>query len=323
MRIRIIGMTNFSIFFVASLCSLLLPPAAHAAECDPAPLPLRDITANSFYTDAHHSIVDPDRHAENIASVKPFEDYGRRVVAMADKQLTHSCALTWLAAWASADAMMGKMSSGQAYYEREWMLSELALAYAKVKNDATLDQATQIEAWFKRITTAVIVHVDAHKGKRNNHYYWAGLAVAAAGRVTSNDDAIHWGRGVFEYAMNQINDDGSLPNEMDRASRATNYHLFAAEPLVMLSAILHMDSTKLDKLVEFCTTIIANQDIITKRTGFAQEAVKSTGYDWLTVYARHHSSPAVDALLQKLDHRPAISRLGGQLTQPNPLETMP
>jgi poly(beta-D-mannuronate) lyase len=293
---------------------------AAAASCSPAPRPERDITANSFYTDAHHSIPDPVRHAQNVSSVKPLEDYGRQVVRMADEPENHSCAVAWLLAWAEADAMMGTMSSGQAYYEREWMLSELALGYAKVKDRATPDQAKTIEGWFNRLAAAVIAHVDAHKGKKNNHYYWAGLAVAASGRVTGNNEATEWGRQVFLYAMDQIEDDGSLPNEMDRAARATNYHLFAAEPLVMLGAILQTDSPKLAKLVSFCVRIIADQDIVAKRTGFAQEPVKPSSYAWLAVYAHRHHSPEVDALLQKLDHKTAVSRLGGQLTRPNPLE---
>lgn len=319
MPLLVIGRTNLSKIAVF-LAFSALTPVAMAAPCGPAPHPEHDIVANSFYTDAHHSIVDQAKHDQYAASVKPLEDFGRAVIHMADKPQERACAVAWLTSWAEADAMMGTMSSGQAFYEREWMLSELALGYAKAKPAASPEQAKAIEAWFNRITAAVTAHVDAHKGKRNNHYYWAGLAVGAAGRVTGNDEAIRWGRRVFDYAMDQIEDDGSLPNEMDRASRASNYHLFAAEPLVMLGAILHTDSPKLAKLITFCVTIIKDQDIVVKRTGFAQEKVKANGYDWLTVYARRHPTPEIDALLKGLDHKPAVSRLGGDLTSPNPLE---
>lgn len=299
--------------------------APAAVACDQAPAPQRDITANSFYTDAHHSIVAPDKHAQNVASVEPLEDFGRVVVAMADKPdgESHACAVNWLAHWAAANAMLGSMSSGQAFYEREWMLAELALGYAKVKVAASPQQAKIIDAWLTRLAAEVVKHVDAKKGKRNNHYYWAGLAVAATGRVTGDEEATRWSRKVFDDAMAQIEDDGSLPNEMDRASRATNYHLFAAEPLVMLAAILSADSPKLAKLVTFCLAIINDQGIIARRTGFAQEPVNPSGYDWLAVYARRHPAPEIDALLRQSGRKPHAARLGGSLVTPHPLETAP
>lgn len=323
MPISIFGRTNLAVFRLTSTFLLAVSVTAAAqAACAPVPAPQRDITANSFYTDAHHSIVDPARHDQNVASVKPLEDFGRQIVKLADRRdgASHTCALNWLVHWAEGEAMLGTMSSEQAFFEREWMLAELSLAYGKLQAAAPPQQRRVIDAWLVRLAGEVMPHVDHKKGKRNNHYYWAGLAVAAAGRVTGHDEAIAWGRKVFDYAMGQIEEDGALPYEMDRAGRALNYHLFAAEPLVMLGAILPADSPKLAKLVQFCLTIIKDPDVITKNNGFQQKTIKPKSYDWLAVYARRHPSAEIDALLSHMSHKPAASRLGGLLIEANPLE---
>ena len=106
---------------------------------------------------------------------------------------------------------------------------------------------------------------------------------------------------------------------MNRARRALAYHLFAAEPLVMMSAILNADSPRLDALVAFCLKGIEDPGLLAKRTGVAQEAVKPSDYAWLHVYARRHPSPVIAALLSG-NSRPFVTRLGGALDSPNPLE---
>ena len=120
-------------------------------------------------------------------------------------------------------------------------------------------------------------------------------------RPHQDPDAIEWGDRVFDYAMDQIEPDGSLPNEMKRAGRALHYHLYAAEPLAMLSSILDRDSPKLDKLVALCIAGIRDPTQFEQRTGVTQEGIVQSDFVWLLVYARR--TPSFDMTGPSHQHR--------------------
>src|SRR5437588_4477164 len=83
--------------------------------CENPVAPMRDIRADSFYSDPEHSIIDPARNAARLVVVKPLQDFVSGVARMADRWLgsrppqteAAHCALAWLDAWARADAMLG------------------------------------------------------------------------------------------------------------------------------------------------------------------------------------------------------------------------
>ena len=288
----------------------LAAPASHA--CDAPPPALSNIDANSYYSDQHHSVIDPVLRARNIANTKPIEDFLSQVARDAN-QGDAACALTWLNSWAGQQAMLGKISSEQAYYVRKWTLGGLALNYARIRQQATPAQRAAIESWFKALADATIAHADAKKGSRNNHYYWEGLAVTAAGGVTGDARYLDWGRKVFEHAMGQMAADGALPAEMERAGKALHYQVYAATPLVMIASILDLHDARLDTLVAFTVASSADPSGIARRTGVEQEPVGSR--EVTIVYNRHEGKPpppAGKALWQP--------RLGGALEVPNPLE---
>lgn len=289
---------------------LLAVPLAQACE---APPPARsDIEANSYYSDSNHSVIDPVRRAQNIANTRPIEDFLAHVALDANGR-DAGCALTWLASWGGQNAMLGKLSSEQAYYVRKWTLSGMALNYARVRQQATPAQRGVIEGWFKALADATIAHSDAKKGTRNNHYYWEGLAVTAVGGVTGETRYLDWGRKVLQHALAQMEPDGALPAEMARAVKALHYQVYAATPLVMIASILDVRDARLDTLVAFTAAGSADPSGIARRTGFEQEPVGSR--EVLTIYNRHVGRPpppAGKALWQP--------RLGGALGVPNPLE---
>lgn len=300
------------------LLALLLFASAAFADC-PAPIPpQRDIIADSYYDDPPvYSHIDPVRHAAYETAVKPLESYLRNVVAMASRGDTQ-CTLRWLVAWAEGDAMLGKIEKEQAHYERKWMLAGLATGYAKVRDAATGDQRAAIDTWLQAIADGVRAHSEHYKGKRNNHLYWEGLAVGATGAVTGNKADLDWGRRVFDFAMSQIQDDGSLPFEMARGSRALHYHLFAAAPLIALESILDRPSPKLDKLVALCLAGLKDPQFLAARAGVAQIGVNADDADWLVIYARRHPSAEIASYLAS--RKPHQYRLGGDLSTANPLE---
>lgn len=286
--------------------------AAAAAACETPPPARIDIDANSYYSDAHHSVIDPVLRARNIANTKPIEDFLAHVARDANAGGDAACALSWMASWGEQQAMLGKLSSEQAYYVRKWTLGGLALNYARVQTQATAAQRAVVESWFKALADATMAHSDAKKGGRNNHYYWEGLAVTAVGGVTGDTRYLDWGRKVFAHAMSQVAADGSLPAEMERAGKALHYHVFAVTPLVMMASILDLHDARLDKVVSFTVAASADPSGIARITGVEQEPVGSR--EVTVVYNRHEGKPPVPgkALWQP--------RLGGALDVPNPLE---
>ena len=248
--------------------------AAHQARaCEAPPPAVADIDANSYYSDSHHSIVDPARKARNEAAVKPVNDYLDAVARKAVAAQSHAddaaarCALDWLAGWADANALLGTMTTDQSYYKRKLTLGGLALSYARVRAAATPDERRRIDAWLLALADATIRHSDAHKGVRNTHDYWEGLAVTATGAVTGDARCLAWGRKVFDAAMAQIRPDGALPYELERAGKALHYHLYAAAPLVLMASIFDVQSPQLDKLIAFSVGGVADPSAIAKMTG--------------------------------------------------------
>jgi poly(beta-D-mannuronate) lyase len=298
-----------------ALAFLLLMTGAQAECLTPTP-PQRDIIADSYYDDPPvYSHIDPVKHAAYEAAVKPLETYLRTVAKLASTG-QKECTLRWLVAWAEGDAMLGTIEKQQAHYERKWLLSGLALSYAKVRDAASRDQRAAIDTWLQALADGVRSHSDAHKGVRNNHYYWEGLAVAATGAVTDNATDIAWGTKVFQNAMADIADDGTLPLELKRGGRALHYHLFSAAPLVMLESVLYVTSPKLDKLVAFCSAGLKDPEWVAKQAGVAQLGVLDDDASWRVVYRRHHPT----ATAETASRAPYVNRLGGDLSQPNPLE---
>jgi poly(beta-D-mannuronate) lyase len=298
---------------VKRLTVLLLALAGNVALACEAPPPARiDIEANSYYSDKNHSVIDPIKRAQNIANTKPIEDFLWHVALDANGG-DAACALTWMASWGEQKAMLGKLSSEQAYYVRKWTLGGLALNYARIKPQATPAQRALIEGWFRTLADATMAHADARKGARNNHYYWEGLAVTAAGGVTGEARYLEWGGKVLQHALGQMAADGSLPAEMERAGKALHYQVYAATPLVMMASILDVHDARLDTLVAFTVASSADPSGIARRTGVEQEPVGSR--EVTVVYNRHEGKPpppAGKALWQP--------RLGGSLDVPNPLE---
>jgi poly(beta-D-mannuronate) lyase len=311
-----------------TLLATLLTLALQAAQaCEGPPPAVHDIDANSYYIDKNHSIIDPVRKARNVAATKPVDEFLDAVArhasayhAAPSKREEAQCGLQWLSAWARQNAMMGKMTSNQSYYTRKWALGGLALSYAKLRPAASEADRQAIDAWLKTLADATLVHADAGKGVRNNHYYWEGLAVAATGAVTGDERLLAWGRKVFDHAMSQVAPDGSLPLEMARAAKALHYHSFAVQPLVMLASILDVQSSKLDQLVRFTLQGAADPSAIEKATGIAQEPIKGTP-GWKIVYDRHTSAAGAGAATPPAAARAAWEpRMGGDIGIANPLE---
>lgn len=311
--------------YILPLC--LCSGSAFAA-CPEAPAGLRDIEANGYYSDTHYSIVDPVLKAKNEAAVKPFSDYLATVSADADRYIASGdtaaaqCALRWLDRWAVDGAMLGKVSSSQAQYERKWTLAGVALAYIKLRPLAEPAQRAHIEAWLPQLADAALAFFSDGKRARNNHYYWVGLAVMATGIATGEQRYIAAASKIYDSALNDIGDDGSLPLEMNRAGRALAYHNYALAPLVMMAELSRSNHDdwyqrrhgRLQKLAQLVLDGIADPAWFVQKTGAAQEIPKGGILGWVVFYREivpDLTAPS-QALMTQAPFR--YAQLGGNLS---------
>jgi len=256
----------------ALVAALILAGEAVASSCGRAPAPVRDIQANRYYSDAASSVVDPALRAQNDAAVKPLRDFRRAL-----PRQSAPCALEWLVVWSGAGALLGRMSSAQAEYERKWTLAEVALVYLKIRPGADAAQRRAVDAWLDPVADEV--RNFAEKRTKNNHYYWAGLAVGATGAATGS--APHWdfARRVFRQACADVAPDGTLPLELARQRRALHYHRFALEPLAKLAEIAAARGEdwrsacggSLERLTAITQKGLADPRVFEALTGYPQE----------------------------------------------------
>lgn len=282
-----------------------------------------DITLSDYYSDDKHSIVDPARHAAYEAADAPFQALTKATESAADNfQQTGSraaavCALRLITDAARSDAMTGAMSSNQAYYVQGWTLGAVAIAYLKVRPSGLVAAADQalIASWLERVAASTHQYFDGRWEKKtdaqNNHLYWAGLSVLAAGVAANNLPDYDWGIRTYRKGIDSIQPDGTLPLEMGRGQRALHYHLFALTPLVALAEFGEANGEPMYAyrngairlLVARCVSGMQDPTFFVAKSGSRQESdfEHPTGGDiaWAVPWNRRFPNAAVAALIQQ------------------------
>lgn len=242
---------SFRLLPLAGFVAMLLHVNALAAQNDcPAPPPgSPDIRAMGYYADAAGSVIDPRLKAKNDIAVKPLNDFAAHVAKTADAYAKGSdeaagrCTLTWLDAWASGGAMLGRMervNNDQSDYMRQWTHGAVAMAYLRTQALATSQQRASIESWLRRLASVNLAYWDNPKHKRNNHYYWTGVGIMATAVATRDDSLLKIAQGIYRTGIDAIEPDGSLPMEMARKRRALHYHDYAIAPLVLMAEMARL-----------------------------------------------------------------------------------
>lgn len=296
-----------------SVALLLTASAGTAvADCPPPPAPVRDIALPRFYGDAAGSVVDPSLAAAHKTAVAPLTDWLRHVTAYADKAWKRAkpearrdagrCAVAWLDAWARAGALLGRIETRQAEYQRKWDACGAALAWIKVRRFASAEERARVEPWLVRLADASHAFFDDGARKRNNHWYWMGLLAGATATGTGSDR--HWvmARGIMADAARDIAADGSLPHELDRRQRALHYHAFAAMPLVVLAELgaatgddfYALGGEALHRLAALTMRGLADPASFDRLVGEKQEARPGAG--WMQLYAARFPARVQGAL---------------------------
>ena len=310
------------------LLSAALAAAPAYAACPPPPAGYPDIRALGYYTDKAGSVIDPVLHQQNKDATAPLDRYAADVARMSDDYLrtgdpaAAQCTLSWLGAWADDGAMLGQMirvNNDQSFYMRHWMLDAVAMAYLKVHDQAGARQRARIDPWLQKLALANLAYWDNPKRRRNNHYYWGGLGVLAAGLSTSDEALWQAGHAAFQKGIDDIQDDGSLPLEMTRGQRALHYHDYALAPLVMMAELARLRGQDwyasrdhaIDRLARRVVEGSKDPAWFNEHTGVAQLPLQASG--WVEFYRlRSPDGGLFDAAHARGPfHSP---RLGGDLT---------
>jgi len=298
---------------VALAAALALDPAPAGAACPIPPPPVRDLDLARLYTDAAGSETDPERLAGHIAATRPVRSFLEQVVRDADASLTQAtptlgtfkakCALEHLSYWAKGGALLGTISTKQGEAEQRWTLAGAALAYLKVRGQASREERETIEPWLTRLATAARATFDDRGVKRNNHWYWLGLGLAATALATGEESLWSAARGVMEDAAGDVRTDGTLPLELERRSRALHYHAFALMPLMTLAELARLKGENwealgngaLGRLADTTIKGAANPELFRTLAGADQEQPPSLGAGWLPLYLERHPEAAAPA----------------------------
>ena len=217
--------------------------APTAFTCPAVPPPVHNLTFGGFYeTDSGSSVVDTEAERRYKEAAKPFNDYQKKIAKMSDQYVASNppqsaaakCVLAWLEYWGQARAILGKMSA-QGSFVRKWGLGIIAVAYLKVRGEPTLDGVTKegVENWIHRLAQTVRDEYSTgieRSSRRNNHLYWAAWSVMADAVALDDQETFDWSVGRYRFAMDQIEDDGTLPLEMAQRSKALHYHLYSIRP---------------------------------------------------------------------------------------------
>ena len=311
------------------------PPAAATTESEacthPPDLPA-GITASDYYSDSAHSVVDPTRLRAYRQTVAPYHHAAQYIVVMADRYRTDGdvavadCAARWLDRFAADGVLTGTMSSNQADYVQGWMLGAFAVAWLKIRPaERAIDPAVRarVTSWLAQVADDIRRYYQPRIGKtdaRNNHRYWAGFEVMAAGIAADRPDLFDWGVTSFEIGADQIAADGTLPLEMARRSLALHYYLFAAAPLVAMAELAAANGVDLytrndhalARLVDRAVAGIDAPDWFAATAGVAQEPVRpdADNIAWAELFARRFPNPKLSELLTSTQSR-SVLYLGG------------
>ena len=288
----------------------------------PRPPPFsKSLEVGGYYSDAYHSIIDPKKLEAERKATEPPTHLGEWTTQAADAYRTHgsraaaACVYTLLHAAARAHAWADTMPTNQGSYEQKWLLAAVSVAYLKVRYSGvgTSDQDKDIRKWLGTLAKRAIDYVERKERNPesdawNNHRYWAGFAVCAAGIAIGDRGDYEWGISSYKAGVGQIQPDGVLPREMARAGRALHYHIYALAPLVMIAEMAEANGLDLyryrdgaiHRVVRLCIAGLQNPDIFARATGVAQEGADVTSaiyIGWAVPYVQRFPNAQLSAWL--------------------------
>jgi poly(beta-D-mannuronate) lyase len=265
------------------------------------PVAPRDLDVPDYYIDENHSVYDADRKKKHDDIVADITIFARQISADADRVTTvpkkvkffADRGLTFLTYWAEKEALLGKMITPQAEFERKWNLCGFALSYIKMKAYASPEQRKVIENWLIRLADASFDYTIVNQKVRNDHFYWLGLALGSVAVAARSD--VHWERSreIIKEAIFSISDEGTIPTEIIRGSRALHYHGFSAVPIILTAALakyiykedmLEWNNRGIDRLVSMIIDGLDDPKIFDAISDVPQELPIRAFAGWIQMY---------------------------------------
>lgn len=263
--------------------------------CPAPPPPVFAAAGQIFYRPGTgNADVNELARAANDKLAAPVNEFMVFVVRTADDYMRSrpadptraQCVLSWLDAWASADALLSPPDR-QGRYLRNWTLADLAIAYLTIRDAPDLEAASQrrVQRWFAKLSSAV--NKDFRNGtERNNHLYWAALSAVAVAAISGDTALFQWGIDAAVTGLREVQSDGSLPLELARRSKALGYHVFAAQALVLVAAfadrnhidLWHAQNGALLRLADLLVRALQDPELITRKTGYPQDTDDLRGW---------------------------------------------
>lgn len=240
------------------------------------------------------------------------------------------CVANLLAQWAAANTLLdySYKESSQAWYQVEWTLSSVSLAWSVVETDTAIPAAQRaaILKWMHKVTEYMFdqdPHPDDHD-RENNHSYWRALCATSVGILTSDEKLYRRGLAQYARAIGQMNPDGSLPLEMARHENALHYQSFALTPLVMIAELasrqgvdlysLRVNGHSISDAVDFLVRASADLSLMKQYASEPQTFSLFSGKRppaWVEFWAaRHAGKPWTDIIAAPL----VDSTIGGNAT---------
>jgi poly(beta-D-mannuronate) lyase len=210
-----------------------------------------------------------------------------------------------------------------------WIIGAIAIAYLKVRDSALISSQKEHEIlpWIQQVVHQTMDYYDQARSKskgegQNNHLYWAGVEVAAAGIAANNRELFEWGMQTYEAGVSAIQPDGTLPLEMQRGQRALHYHLFAVSPMVYLAEFGEVNGLYLyaecdyaiKKLAVLSARGLEDNSFFAKAANIAQDTPSGTPtaeeISWGPIYVARFPSPSISKLIAQA-HSLTYLYLGG------------
>ena len=162
--------------------------------------------------------------------------------------------------------------------------------------------------------------------KTNNHSYWAAWSVMASAVILDRRDLFDWAVAQYRQGVGQVDEQGYLPRELSRQTRALAYHNYSMAPLLMIAAFAQANGLDLraenadglQRLARRLESGLQDPKIFQERTGYPQtleDLQDSNRFAWLEPYCALYSCSAKTDEWRRSIEPLDTYRLGGDMTQ--------
>lgn len=124
--------------------------------------------------------------------------------------------------WAKANALSETQEVHDAYYALKRALLPIIVSYTIIQDDFSNKEQKLIENWITPLVKKIDHRFDGDVD-HNNHRYLADSVLTIWGDVIDDEKMYQKGRERFQIALNQMDEEGNLPLETRRGSRALWY----------------------------------------------------------------------------------------------------